>query len=97
MFDHPRYRSGYILANLGIQSFALNFVGGNSFAVLPSKISTTSVQFQFFFTPSVWSSIKVSFLASCHPHVQVGNFQVGIICLIQLIYNSEAETAMDAP
>ena len=60
-----------------MQSFALNFVGPNAFAVAPVNIINTGAQFRFDFTPSVWSKIKVNFWASSNAQIQVGHLEAG--------------------
>ena len=62
-------------AAIAIQSFTLNLVGPNNFAIKPN-VSTTGAQFVFSYTPTVWSSIKVNFWISDNSQIQVGNFEV---------------------
>ena len=69
-----------------MQSFALNFVGPNSFAIKPRSVTRTGAQFTFEYTQTVWSSVKINFWASTNPEVQVGLIDVGINMLIQLIF-----------
>jgi hypothetical protein len=57
---------------IAMQSFALNQVGPNSFAIKTSAISMTNAQFLFEYTQSVWSSVKVNFWVSSNPEIQVG-------------------------
>jgi hypothetical protein len=80
-----------------VQSFGLNYVAGNNFAVQPQAITTTGAQFQFAFTQAVWASIRINFLASSNPQVQVGFFQVCISYIIQPALTSEPMAALDVP
>ena len=57
---------------IAMQSFGLNQVGPNSFAIKTNAITTTNAQFIFEYTQSVWSSIKVNFWVSSNPEIQVG-------------------------
>jgi len=65
-----------------IQDFSLNFLAANAFAVSPSSISLNSIKFQFDYTTSMWSKIRINFWAGSNPQVQLGNFRVGTHQLI---------------
>ena len=73
-----------------MQSFSLNMVGPNSFAIKPQSISTTGLQFAFDYTQRVWASVKVNFWASYNPEIQVGFLEVGTSILIQLTFKLAA-------
>ena len=79
-----------------MQSFALNFVGPNSFAIKPRSVTRTGAQFTFEYTQAVWSSVKINFWASTNPEVQVGLIDVGINLFIQPIFKP-AINAKTAP
>jgi hypothetical protein len=77
VFSASLPRTRYAHHNSAVQNFALNIGAPNSFIVSPQAITTTGNQFQFSFTPAVWSSITVNFFVSSNPQLQVGFLSVG--------------------
>jgi hypothetical protein len=82
-----------------MQSFALNLVGPNSFAIVPASVTTNGAQFRFDFTASVWASVRVNFWASANSDVQVGFIDACTFMLIQPASSTapSAQTAQLSP
>jgi len=65
-----------------MQSFALNQVGPNTFAIKTNAITTTNAQFLFEYTQSIWSSVKVNFWVSSNAEIQVGQIDASGSALV---------------
>lgn len=71
-----------------MQDFSINYLSANNFAVYPSSLTNSQINFQFDYSAPVWSKVKVNFWASANRQIQLGFFKVGI----NIIYLDNIQT-----